>query len=423
MKNNIFENKRILVGITGSIAAYKGLFLVRELVKRSASVNVVLTPSATHFVTPLSVLNLSKNPAAIDMFDLENQSGGAWHIHIAQNCDLMIIAPCTASTIGKIANGICDNSLVTLATALPRHKPLLIAPAMDSTMWLNPATQKNIQILKEYGIVVIPPEQGELSSGLEGEGRLPETQSLLNYIEVYLHIFSNLGRALLGKFDRIKGKKLLITAGPTYERLDDVRFIGNFSSGKMGFAIAEIAAMFDCEVTLVSGPTSLVPPSNVNFVSVESSREMYREVLNRFPENDITIMSAAVADFRPTASLHGKLKKESVGKHLKLELERTEDILSEIGKQKKSNQVLVGFALEETRYSDQNALKKLNSKNCDILVLNFLDKPDSGFGSDLNTIVVYKRESESSLIVESFAPMSKLRCGIEIIRSIVDAMK
>lgn len=420
MENNIFENKKILVGITGSIASYKGLFLIRELVKRGAIVNVVMTPSATNFVTPMSAMNLSKNPVAIDMFNLENQTGGAWHIHLAQECDLMIIAPCTASTIGKIANGICDNSLVTLATALPKHKPLLIAPAMDSSMWFNPATQRNIQLLKEYGIVVIPPEEGELSSGLEGEGRLPEIQVLLNYIEIYLHLYSEREQETLGKISKIKSKKILITAGPTYERIDDVRFIGNFSSGKMGFAIAEVAAMFGADVTLIAGPTKLNPPHNVTLISVESTDEMYREVLNQFPKQDIIIMSAAVADFKPISNLKGKLKKESVGKHLKIELEPTVDILLDIGKRKKANQILVGFALEETRYSNQNALKKLQQKNCDILVLNFLDKPNSGFQGDLNTIVIYKQVRESSLEVETLPPMSKLRCGLEILRSVVE---
>jgi phosphopantothenoylcysteine decarboxylase/phosphopantothenate--cysteine ligase len=420
LENNIFENKRILVGITGSIAAYKGLFLIRELVKKGAIVNVVMTPSATNFITPISAMNLSKNPVAIDMFNLESQTSGAWHIHLVQECDLMIIAPCTASTIGKIANGICDNSLVTLATALPKHKPLLIAPAMDFSMWLNSATQRNIRLLKEYGIVVIPPEEGELSSGLEGEGRLPETQVLLDYIETYLHLYSEKEQQTLGKVQKINGKKVLITAGPTYERIDDVRFIGNFSSGKMGFAIAEVAAMFGANVTLIAGPTKLNPPSNVTYVPIESANEMYREVLNYFTKQDIIIMSAAVADFKPISNLKGKLKKESVGGRLKIELEQTEDILLAIGKRKKANQILVGFALEETRYSNQNALKKLQQKNCDILVLNFLDKPNSGFQSDLNTIVIYKQARKGSLEVETLPPMSKLRCGLEILRSVIE---
>lgn len=423
MENNIFESKRIIVGITGSIAAYKGLLLIRELVKKGAIVNVAMTPSATNFITPMSATNLSKNPVVIDMFNLENQTDGAWHIHLVQKCDLMIIAPCTASTIGKIANGICDNSLVALATALPKHKPLLIAPAMDSSMWLNPATQRNIQLLKEYGIVVIPPEEGELSSGLEGEGRLPETQVLLNYIEIYLHLYSEKEQQILKQIQKINGKKILITAGPTYERIDDVRFIGNFSSGKMGFAITEVAKMFGANVTLIAGPTKLNPPSNVAYVSVESANEMYREVSKRFPKHDITIMSAAVADFKPISNLKGKLKKESVGKRLKIELESTKDILLAIGKMKEPNQILVGFALEETRYSHQNALKKLQQKNCDILVLNFLDKPNSGFQNDLNTIVIYKQANEGSLDVTTFPPMSKLRCGLEILRNIVELKK
>lgn len=423
MENNIFEGKRIIVGITGSIAAYKGLLLIRELVKKGAIVNVAMTPSATNFITPMSAMNLSKNPVAIDMFNLENQTGGAWHIHLVQECDMMIIAPCTASTIGKIANGICDNSLVTLATALPKHKPLLIAPAMDSTMWLNPTTQRNVQLLKEYGSVVIPPEEGELSSGLEGEGRLPETQVLLNYIEIYLHLYSEKEQQTLSKIQQIYGKKILITAGPTYERIDNVRFIGNFSSGKMGFALAEVAAMFGADVTLVAGPTKLNSPSNVTLVPVESADEMYREVLNQFPKQDITIMSAAVADFKPVSTFQGKLKKESVGKHLKIELERTKDILLAIGKKKKANQILVGFALEETRYSNHNALKKLQHKNCDILVLNFLDQPNSGFESDLNTIVIYRQEREGTLNVKTLPPMSKLRCGLEILRNVVEVKK
>lgn len=413
---NILENKRIIVGITGSIAAYKALFLIRELVKQNSIVLPTMTPSAKNFITPLSVTNLAKNQVAIDMFDLQSQQGGAWHIHFANSADLMIIAPCTASTIGKIANGICDNTLVTIATALPKNIPMLIAPAMDTTMWLHPTTQRNLQTLSNYGYRIIPPASGELASGLHGEGRLPEIPILLDYIEIALwekyleklHIQNNL--------NKLSGKRILITAGPTYEKIDDIRFIGNFSSGKMGFALAKVASYFESKVTLISGPTSLYQPNIENFFKVQSSDEMFEIVSSNVSTMDIIIMASAVADFKPKTKVQGKIKKDSLPNGLVIEFEQTKDILDFLGKHKTKSQILVGFALEEAKFALNNAKKKLINKNCDFLVLNYLDKEKSGFASDYNTIKILRKTN--MVETKEFSPFPKIFCALLILNEI-----
>lgn len=453
----VLKNKKIIVGITGSIAAYKAPLLIRELVKAGASVHAVLTPSALNFVTPMTLANLTRNKVLWDMFDESSQSGGAWHIEMVHSSDMMIIAPCSAASIGKIANGICDNSLVTLAVALPKGIPLLVAPAMDYSMFQHPTTQRNIRQLESDGAIIIPPAEGELSSGLVGPGRLPDTDVLMEYIYKAFKInipkintevksdetcriddlisssaeplqtsiekdkwqaeleFTQLKQKMgLEESFSLKGKKVLITAGPTVEKIDDVRYISNFSSGKMGFALAEAASLLGAEVTLVTGPVNLDTKSNIQRINVVSADEMYNEATKLFPACDIAILSAAVADFTPKEKFDGKMKKNSFDESINLELVKTKDILAELGKSKKSGQKLVGFALESTN-EIENGWKKMKEKNCTIIVVNSAGKKDSGFGSDNNTITILSDDGKQ----ETFPPMSKLKCAFEILRKIV----
>lgn len=471
---NILKNKRIIVGITGSIAAYKIPYLVRDLVRNDAIVNVVLTPSAKEFVTPITLANLSRNPVVSDMFDIHAQKEGAWHIHLAHEADLMIIAPCSASTLSKLSSGLCDNSLTTIATALPRYIPLVVAPAMDSTMYESPATQRNIQILRNDGVIIIPPEEGELSSGLVGIGRLPEPNLLLQKIidvlsesksigkkpdiksfgtEIKENLteelsdyelklkqaleknipslsdsvekdkwsadleFTNLKRHLSGDLNymNLAGKKVLISAGPTIEKIDDVRFISNFSSGKMGYALAEQAKILGAEVLLISGPVNIQPPDNVNLVKVTSADEMYNRIMSNFKNFDIIIMSAAVADYAPIEKKPGKIKKRATGDKLILELQSTKDILSELGKNKVKGQFLVGFALESEN-EVQNGWLKMKEKNCDMMIVNPANIPESGFGSDDNTITVLRRDGKEI----SYQKLSKQMCSSEIFKNIIE---
>ncbi len=455
-----FKNKKILLGVTGSIAAYKSAFLARELIRYEAEVRVIMTPSATQFITPLTFANLTKHPVAVEMFDEKAQQGGAWHIHLANWCDSMLIAPITASTLGKLANGICDSALVTVATALPRNKKLLLSPAMDSEMWLHPATQRNIEILKSYGCIIIPPAEGELSSGLTGPGRFPETDFILselnkaivnknssNEIDVEIETkkkdaddiqintlqdavekdewnsdfeLSKLKDEIAGKeMNYLRGKKVLISAGPTHENIDDVRYISNHSSGKMGFALAQVAKDLGGEVTLVAGPVDLSTPKGVIRFNVKTAAQMHEAIISQFNEADIIIMAAAVADFTPKDSFYGKIKKHTQIGSLNLELIPTKDILMELGNKKRKDQILVGFALEsesELEYGWQ----KLERKNADMIVVNSANKPQSGFGGDDNTITILTKSDEP----KPFPPMPKTECAIAIynsIRKIIDA--
>ncbi len=421
VSDSIFESKNIVLGICGSIAAYKSLFLIRELKCRKANVFPVLTPAATNFITTLTVSNLSNNTIAVDMFDPDIQKKGAWHIDLVQSCDLMIIAPATASTIGKIANGICDNSLVTLATALPRTTPLLLAPAMDTSMLQNPVTQENIQKLEKLGFIVIPPAVGELSSGHYGEGRLPETEVLLDYIETYLY-FKKFG---LDKATQIKkkltGKNFLVTAGPTCEKIDDVRFISNFSSGKMGYAIAAQANILGANVVLVSGPTKLEMHHKVETFRVISSAEMFDVVSQNFYNSDVVIMSAAVADWTPVEIFKGKLKKDK-RETINLKLKKTTDILYKLGQNKKQTQILVGFALESKQNGLKNAWEKLRRKNCDIIVLNYFDEMQSGFGFDTNKITLIGFTNREEMYIEEYPLASKNICSLIILDKIAQLL-
>ncbi|MEN3039271.1 MAG: bifunctional phosphopantothenoylcysteine decarboxylase/phosphopantothenate--cysteine ligase CoaBC [Candidatus Kryptonium sp.] len=396
----MLEGKKIIIGVTGGISAYKTCYVVRGLKKLGADVRVVMTPSATQFVTPLTFSTLSGNDVIVDMFPPSTQQGtGArtWHIDLALWADLMIIAPATANTIAKIANGIADNFLTSLVLAM--RCPVVLAPAMDVDMYLNEITQRNLKTLKELGYLIIDPEEGELASGLVGVGRMAEPEKIIEFVKEF---FADL------KFD-LKGKKFLVTAGPTYEPIDPVRFIGNWSSGKMGFEIAKAAVHRGAEVILVSGPTQLATPKNVRRIDVVTSDEMFEAVMKFYDEVDVVIMSAAVADYTPVYKFEKKLKKEDLSDEIvDLKLRKTKDILKHLGEHKR-NQILVGFALE-TDNAIENAMRKLKEKNLDLIVLNTLGE-GSGFGYDTNIVTIISKDGE----IESLPKMTKYEVGQKIL--------
>jgi phosphopantothenoylcysteine decarboxylase / phosphopantothenate---cysteine ligase len=366
----MLAGKHIIVGVTGSIAAYKTPLLVRELIKQGAEVRVIMTPSAAAFVTPLTLATLSQADVVTDMFPAV-PSQGTWHIHLGMWADAMIVAPASANTIAKLAHGFADNALTALALAL--RCPLLAAPAMDTDMYQHTATQENIAILSRRGVRIIEPESGDLASGLVGPGRLPDVSVLLTELSDAL-------RVTAGDLD---GWSILVTAGPTYEEIDPVRFISNYSSGKMGYAIAEAAARRGAIVELVSGPTHLPSPAGVHRTSVTSALEMHDAVLSRAEKMDTIVMAAAVADFRPAVRGMEKLKKERfLADGLTIRLEPNPDILAELGR-RKQQELLVGFALE-TEHDRENALRKLRSKNLDMIVVNNPTVEGAGFGVDTN---------------------------------------
>ncbi|HTO93894.1 MAG TPA: bifunctional phosphopantothenoylcysteine decarboxylase/phosphopantothenate--cysteine ligase CoaBC [Bacteroidota bacterium] len=371
----MLSGKRILLGVTGGIAAYKSAFLVRELVRAGAEVQVVMTPAATEFITPLTMSTLAKRDAAVDMFPARGGAPPLRHIELALWADVMVIAPATANTIAKIVHGAADNLLTTLVLAL--RCPLVIAPAMDVDMYKSEATQRNISALRESGCTVIEPDEGELASGLAGPGRLPEVDRLVAALD---GVLAHAGRDLEGKY-------VLVTAGPTEEPIDPVRFIGNRSSGKMGYAVAAAAAMRGARVTLVSGPVSLRTPRNAKRVDVRTAREMAAAVTAEFPTCDLLVMAAAVADFAPVRESPRKIKRgESAGKPLVLELAENPDILRALGGAKR-RQVIVGFALE-TDNGEENARAKLAAKNLDLIVLNNPLEEGAAFGGDTNVVTI-----------------------------------
>ena len=393
----MLKGKHIIVGITGGIAAFKIATLVRLLIKRGAEVQVVMTPNAKEFITPVTLSALTGKPVVSEFFSANT---GEWHSHVDLGlwADALVIAPATASTIGKMANGIADNMLVT--TYLSAKAPVFIAPAMDLDMMAHPSTVRNIDLLRSYGNHIIEPAEGELASHLIGKGRMEEPENIVKVLEEF---FSS-SRPL-------SGKKVLVTAGPTYERIDPVRFIGNFSTGKMGYALADAAARAGAEVTVISGPVSVSPSErSVKVIGVESACQMAKECERLFPETDIAIMCAAVADYAPAEFHETKMKRESRDT-VTLELKRNPDIAATLGSMKKMNQKLVGFALE-TDHEDENALKKLHSKNLDMIVLNSLAVPGAGFATDTNKVTVF--EADSSKI--ELPLMSKKDTAENIIR-------
>jgi len=398
----MLKGKKILLGVTGGIAAYKAAFLVRLLVKEEAEVKVIMTPAAKEFITPLTLSVLSKNPVYSEFSKPET---GEWnnHVEFALWADLLIIAPATADTMAKMANGICDNLL--LATWLSAKCPVYIAPSMDLDMWKHPSTQQNIQRLLSYGNKIISPAEGELASGLTGEGRLEEPGNIVSILN--------------GHFSKklpLNKKKILVTAGPTYENIDPVRFIGNRSSGKMGFAIAQEFAANGAEVTLITGPSSLVIHNHtIHRIDVESSEEMYNACMKHFVDADITVMSAAVADYKPEHAESKKIKKKD--NVMELKFVKTKDILSELGHRKKKNQLLVGFALE-TDNETENAKEKIKSKNLDMIVLNSLNDEGAGFQTDTNKISII----DKALKQTDFTLKSKKDVAKDIVAVIVERL-
>jgi phosphopantothenoylcysteine decarboxylase / phosphopantothenate---cysteine ligase len=369
----MFKGKKILLCITGSIAAYKSILLVRQLVKAGAEVKVIMTPAARDFVTPLTLSTLSKNPVLVDLF---NEEAWANHVMLGRWADVMVIAPLSCNTLAKMATGQCDNLL--MATYLSATCPVVVAPAMDEDMWHHPTTIANLNKLGSYGNKVIPVDKGELASGLYGDGRMAEPEAILRFIEEEIFLEKDL-----------LGKKVLVTAGPTYEPIDPVRFIGNHSSGKMGIALSRELANRGAEVSLVLGPSSLsVSIPGVTLQKVQTANEMYEACVAEFGDSDVAIMSAAVADYTPVVQSHEKIKK--TGESLTLELVKTKDILKSLGDQKKSGQILVGFALETTNEKEY-ALRKLENKNADLIVLNSLNDEGAGFGYDTNKITIFEK--------------------------------
>ena len=379
------QGKKIVLGITGSIAAYKAAVLARLLIKKGAEVQTVITPAGKEFITPITLSALTSKPVISEFF---SQRDGTWHSHVDLGlwADAMLIAPATASTIGKMAHGIADNMLVT--TYLSMKAPVFVAPAMDLDMFAHPSTQHNLDILRSYGNHIIEPASGELASHLVGKGRMEEPEKITEILE---HFFA--GQQLLA------GKKILITAGPTYEKIDPVRFIGNYSSGKMGFALAETCAERGAEVTLICGPVSLQTcHPNIHRINVESAAQMYDTAVTAYPHMDAAILCAAVADFTPESTANYKIKREK--DDLTLRLKPTQDIATALGRQKNGTQLLVGFALE-TNDEVEHAKEKLIRKNFDFIVLNSLNDKGAGFRVDTNKISIIDRQSLVSFPLKS----------------------
>ena len=371
---NMLKGKKIVLGITGSIAAYKACLIIRALVKAGAEVQVVITPAGKEFITPITLSALTQKPVISDFF---SQRDGTWHSHVALGlwADAMLVAPCTASTLGKMANGIADNMLIT--TYLSMKAPVFIAPAMDLDMYQHPTTQQNMERLKSFGNHIIEPQSGFLASGLEGKGRMEEPEQIVAHLDYFFEAKD------------LHGKHIMITAGPTYEKIDPVRFIGNYSSGKMGFALAEECVRRGAQVTLIVGPVSAqqspIAAQQVKRINVESCQDMYDAATQAFPQCDAAILCAAVADFRPEHTADQKIKRQ--GDELQLRLVANPDIAAQLGRMKREGQVLAGFALE-TNDEEANAQRKLQKKNLDFIVLNSLRNEGTCFQSDENQISI-----------------------------------
>ena len=400
----MLKGKHIILGITGSIAAYKAAYIIRALVKKGAEVQVVITPAGKEFITPITLSALSSKPVISEFF---SNRDGSWNSHVDLGlwADAMLVAPATASTIGKMANGIADNMLIT--TYLSCKAPVFVAPAMDLDMCAHPSTQQNLERLRSFGNHIIEPAEGELASHLVGKGRMEEPDKIIAVLEEFFA-----SRTVLEK------KKIVITAGPTYEKIDPVRFIGNYSSGKMGFALAEACAQQGAEVTLIAGPVSLttVHP-NIHRVDVESAEEMYEAAMAAFPDADAGILCAAVADYRPETQADEKIKRESKGE-MTLHLVPNKDIAASLGAIKREGQVLVGFALE-TNNEATNAESKLKRKNLDFIVLNSLRDAGAGFRCDTNKISIIDRQGESV----SYPLKSKQGVAADIVNKLATLLK
>ena len=378
----MLKGKKIVLGITGSIAAYKACLLIRQLIKRGAEVQVVITPAGKEFITPITLSALTHKPVISEFF---SQRDGTWNSHVDLGlwADAMVVVPCTASTLGKMAHGIADNMLIT--TYLSMKAPVFIAPAMDLDMYRHPSTQANMKTLLSYGNHIIEPESGFLASGLEGKGRMEEPEVIADRLDQF---FSENSQP-----SPIAGKKVVITAGPTYEKIDPVRFIGNYSSGKMGFAIAEECLRRGADVTLVAGPVSLTCSSGIRRLDVESCQDMYDAATSEFADADVAILAAAVADFRPALVADRKIKR---GKDdMVITLCPTHDIAAALGASKKAGQTLVAFALE-TNDEEANAMRKLEKKNADFVVLNSLRNEGTCFRTDQNQIEIVSRDGKTS---------------------------
>lgn len=399
----MMRGKKIIVGITGSIAAYKTAILVRLLKKQGAEVKVVMTTAASEFITPLTLATLSKNPVLSET--VASHQTGEWnnHVELGLWADLFVVAPASANSIAKMANGMCDNLL--LAVYLSARCPVMVAPAMDLDMYKHPSTLANLDRLRSYGNMVLHAGDGELASGLHGEGRMAEPEEIIKAIE-----------AFFAKKKLLAGKKILITAGPTHEAIDPVRFIGNSSSGKMGIALAELAAQWGAEVVLVCGPSSLSSSASIKRIDVRSAEEMYKAASLHFSQSDVAIFSAAVADYRPKNRAAQKMKKKDA--LLQIELEPTTDILKTLGEKKKKKQILVGFALE-TEHEVENARKKIRTKNLDLIVLNSLNDKGAGFGYDTNKVTLIDRNNK----MVSFELKSKQEVAGDVLRAVLKLMK
>lgn len=392
----MLKGKKIVLGITGSIAAYKACNIIRLLIKAGAEVQVVITPAGKEFITPITLSALTQKPVISEFF---SQRDGTWHSHVALGlwADAMLVAPCTAASLGKMANGIADNMLIT--TYLSMKAPVFVAPAMDLDMYAHPTTQENLKKLCSMGNHIIEPQSGFLASGLEGKGRMEEPEKIVDYLDDFFE-----------KKD-LTGKRIIITAGPTYEKIDPVRFIGNYSSGKMGFALAEECARRGAEVTMIVGPVALkTTHPSIRRIDVENCEQMYQAAISAFPECDAAILCAAVADFRPASMADKKIKRE--GDDLIIRLQPTHDIAAALGKIKKSNQVLAGFALE-TNDEEANAEEKMKRKNFDFIVLNSLRNEGTCFGSNDNQITIINKTEK-----KVFGKKSKTEVAHDIIEEL-----
>ena len=403
----MLKGKKIVLGITGSIAAYKSCLIIRELIKSGAEVQVVITPAGKEFITPITLSALTHKPVVSEFF---SQKDGTWNSHVDLGlwADAMVIAPCTAATLGKMANGVADNMLIT--TYLSMKAPVFIAPAMDLDMYKHPSTQKNIETLRSFGNHIIEPGSGFLASGLEGKGRMEEPE---NIVKALADFFSTSSESP-SYIEDLKDKKILITAGPTYEKIDPVRFIGNYSSGKMGFALAEECSRRGAKVVLVAGPVSLTCTERIQRVDVESCKEMYEAAVGEFPNCDAAILCAAVADFRPETIAEQKIKR--VGDELLLKLKPTQDIAATIGSMKGEGQRIVAFALE-TNEEESNAQRKLEKKNADFIVLNSTRIPGTTFQADDNQITIINKEGK-----KSYAKKPKTEVARDIIDELVSIL-